>query len=473
MVVALRRVHPSRHDADGVHVSRVERYMEFVQLYAKSINHIFISQSPYKDKLCHTLFGSAYAYIESAVVPTFSVKVLSDYIADNCSAKWLYDNFGSMGNTRQQREMIRHEIIDMMKHSYMLAHHGILMINATSCRAVNSLEGSMHVLETQKLVRGLILCTPGGIEKPVILHALGEVAKVCINPGVTFFRCTTTHKVSMLAGVNPAVLSNLRFAGQSVNALLSAMRAMGSRVKSSEADLNRLNGHVQEMQIKMALVTSQMRKVTRCLSEVVEAISEGAGSNNPAIRRTKALLEKIRADHSLTSCVLATSASRFSSNLSVPVPFPQPVNIGATPSPKRFKVPVARSSSATTTPVPAMAPEAGTGVVEVGDGRGTGALLSVPVPFPQPVNIGVTPSPKRFKVPVARSSSATTTPVPAMAPEAGTRVVVVGDGRGTGALGLLGLGVAPILIGWGKGTGTDKLDEKREAEVANTQLVSE
>jgi hypothetical protein len=240
-----------------------------------------------------------------------------------------------MGNTKQQRETIRHEMIDMMKHTCTLVHKGILLINATSCRAVNSLEFSMHVLETQKLVRGLVLCTPGGAGKPVVLHALVEVARVCINPVVTFFRCTTTHEVSMLAGANPAVLSNFRFAGQSVNALLSAMRAMGSRVGSSEADLNRLNGHVQEMQIKMALMTSQMRKVTTCLNEIVGAISEGPNSASPAIDKAKTLLEEMRADSSLTNRALAVSTSRSSSNLSVPIPSPKPVNIGATPSPRR------------------------------------------------------------------------------------------------------------------------------------------
>lgn len=84
-------------------------------------------------------------------------------------------------------DKMRWGVIRMMKNSRLLIQKGVLMMNATSCsyREVNTLELPVHVLETQKLSRALVLCMAANSGKKVTINAMREVAKVCANPVAT------------------------------------------------------------------------------------------------------------------------------------------------------------------------------------------------------------------------------------------------------------------------------------------------
>jgi hypothetical protein len=83
-------------------------------------------------------------------------------------------------------DKMRWGVIRMMKNSRLLIQKGVLMMNANSCREVNTLELPVHVLETQKLSRALVLCMAANSGKKVTINATGEVAKVCANPVAKF-----------------------------------------------------------------------------------------------------------------------------------------------------------------------------------------------------------------------------------------------------------------------------------------------
>jgi hypothetical protein len=193
---------------DGKHTRRVAVYMEMLIAYMDNLEHIFLSQSPYKEHYCHSIMGRAHAYNGLMEKTTHSVKVISAYIADNCTAAWIYKHSSTYNRTGPFRECVRQGVVDMMRQSYMLVHDGVLVLNATSCREANTLEFSKHVMNMQTLLRALILTTPSNVNRKITIHAMGEVAKVCANPVVTFFRGTGTHQVSMLAGANPASVAS-------------------------------------------------------------------------------------------------------------------------------------------------------------------------------------------------------------------------------------------------------------------------
>lgn len=339
----------SRHNGmcTSPHIQRVAKYLGMVSMHTHRLDCIIVLQSPYKEDLCSTHFGSALAHCRGTEYPPVSVSRIVDYIMEHSAKSVRSTSIVKNMSMAKATALLRRSLLLSLKHSYMMCIDGIILINAECYNTTDALERQRQRILTQQLMRGMVKSTCCDSPCTIKVCSLGEVARSTVNSVLASMRSLHTVSLRHTAGANPASRGDFVLSSIVCSVLTGYANKLTMGGKTSDEAIEDLNRKISSDSMEITALKSQLSKMTKVSGLIIESLVLHEESKKPTSLMVQAseildmVKNEIKIINQSNGIIKSSSASHTSGG--APAPKPSPVvakDIGspaATPSRKPTK----------------------------------------------------------------------------------------------------------------------------------------